>query len=328
MSTEGGAPLEPIRWGYKLPSCGGVLCPPEWANPQTIEDLAAAAHGNGFDSLWLHDHLVVPAELRHLEQPSFFEPLVTATRLASLLPTAVVGVATIVLPFREPVLLAKQITTMAAFFPGRVIVGIGIGRYESEFDALGLDTFHSRGRVTDESLAIIRALFTEPSVDHAGERRTLREAVMYPKPVAGDPALWIAGNSAAGARRAGRFGDGWIIAAVPPDEVRTLIGEATAAVPAGRAFTPALSATVKRARDDGLAEARAGLHTHAAAIAGGTEEVVRQLAEYADAGIRHFVLSLGGDDLERLRDDVAWFGEEVIPGVRALTTPALEPLPG
>lgn len=305
----------PICWGYKLPSCGGVLCPPEWANPSTIDELASAALGAGFELLWLHDHLLLPQELSHLDRPNFFEPLITATRLASVFPRAIIGIATVVLPFREPVLLAKQIATMGTFYPGRIIIGLGIGRYESEFEAAGHDLFHVRGKVADEYLEIIRALFEQHSVDHEGTHRRLRGAVMYPKPAPGDPALWIAGNSPAGARRAGRFGDGWIAAAVPPAEVSALLASIQEGRPtaAPRPFTVALSATIKRSEGGGDHAPDGGLHTHASAISGDAAKVAAELAEYVSIGVTHFLLSLGVGSLERVHEDIDWFASEVIP---------------
>ena len=142
----------PIKFGFKLPNCGGVLCPPAWARPDVIDHMAASAIAAGFDFRWLHDHLVVPGELRHLGEPDYFEPIVTMSRLATIFPQVSIGTATIVLPFRDPVLLTKQMTTLSAFHPGRLIFGVGLGRYESEYESLGLDLYHTRGKV-DERLA-------------------------------------------------------------------------------------------------------------------------------------------------------------------------------
>jgi alkanesulfonate monooxygenase SsuD/methylene tetrahydromethanopterin reductase-like flavin-dependent oxidoreductase (luciferase family) len=322
MVPPGTTVASELRFGLKLPNCGGILCPPEFADPATIDRIASAAVDAGFDSVWLHDHMAVPAELAHLERPDFLEPLVVASHLATAFPSLTVGFAAIVLPFRDPVLLAKQITTLATFNPGRVIAGVGIGRYESEFEALGLDSYHRRGAVSDEWLTIIRALLDgERAVTIDGPTRQLREAVVYPKRRGpSDPAIWVAGNSRPGALRAARFGDGWLTAAVPVDEVlemRAVIDKARGGVTTP--FTLALSATVKRSRGSEAEVDGHRLHTHTSAIQGDTDAVAEQLSGYTVAGVTHFVLSLGTGPLDALLEDVAWFGVEVRPRVAERT---------
>ena len=94
--------------GFKLPNCGGVMCNVEWATPANVVRLAGMARDLGYDSVWLHDHTVTPRELQHLDEPPFYEPLVVMAAIAGQVPDIVVGVATLILPFRDPVLLTKQ----------------------------------------------------------------------------------------------------------------------------------------------------------------------------------------------------------------------------
>jgi alkanesulfonate monooxygenase SsuD/methylene tetrahydromethanopterin reductase-like flavin-dependent oxidoreductase (luciferase family) len=324
-SSTGDVPNR-VRFGLKLPNCGGVLCPPEWADPATIDRLAAVAVDAGFDSLWLHDHQVVPAELSHLEAPNFFEPLITAAHLATLFPTVEVGVATVILPLREPLLLTKQITTLGGFFPGRIIAGLGIGRYESEFVAAGQDLFRVRGKVSDENLEIMAALLDNERTSYRGQWRSLDGAIMHPKRAGiADPAIWVAGNSGAGVRRAARFADGWIAAAVSPHELADLSAGIRESRPTDRdgPFVVALSATVRRSEGRLQSDSGEQLHTHPSAIVGDVEEVVSGLADYADAGVGHFLLSLGLGPLERTVEDISWFGSRVIPRIRRAPNRAL-----
>ena len=319
MTDMSRSSAEPVKWGLKLPNCGGVLCPPEWARPDTIHAIAAEADAAGFDSVWLHDHLVTPAELKHVS-PDFYEPIVTMTALAAAHPRLTVGVATIILPLRDPVLLAKQVETLAGFFPGRIMIGLGAGRYSSEFESLGLEFFERRGSVAAEYLTIIQALLTRPDVDHAGEMRTLSGVTMNPRPKV-RPQLLYAGNVAAGAKRAARLADGWIGASMPPEDVAdmvTLMGGVREE--AGRGDEPFLitfSATV--VRDDGVGHSqstgRDDLHMHKATISGDAPTVAALLAPYVLAGASHFQLSLRSESLEDLSDNITWFSREVAPAV-------------
>jgi alkanesulfonate monooxygenase SsuD/methylene tetrahydromethanopterin reductase-like flavin-dependent oxidoreductase (luciferase family) len=307
-----------VRWGLKLPNCGGVLCPPEWARPDTIHAIAAEAESAGFDSVWLHDHLVTPEELKHVS-PDFYEPVVTMAAIAAAHPGLTVGVATIILPLRDPVLLAKQIETLAGFYPGRIIIGLGAGRYSSEFESLGLDYFERRGAVAAEYLSIMGALLTRANVNHAGEMRTLSGVTMNPRPQERPPLLY-AGNVAAGAKRAARLADGWIGASMPPDMFAAMVESMRAVrAEAGRADDPFLitfSATV--VREDGARPqigASEDLHMHKSTISGDASEVAAQLAPYVAAGATHFQLSLRSQSLDELSENITWFSRDVIPAV-------------
>jgi alkanesulfonate monooxygenase SsuD/methylene tetrahydromethanopterin reductase-like flavin-dependent oxidoreductase (luciferase family) len=306
-----------VSFGFKLPNCGGVLCQPDWATPERMHDLARRADGAGFDSVWLHDHLVTPRELRHLGAPRFYEPLITMATLAGAFPGLRVGVATVVLPLRDPVLLAKQIGTLDGFFPGRFMFGLGAGRYESEYEAVGSDLFAKRGRVSKEWLEIIRGLLTEDELTYEGEYRRLDGASMYPQqsgPMRS--VVWYAGNSPVAARRAATLSDGWIAASVSPEQFRGLAAEVSAAREAAgtlsQPFSVAVSATIERPTDR-TAESESSLHVHASTISGSADEVSRQLNEFIDEGVTHFLLSFRADEIGRLQDDMEWFSTEVMP---------------
>ena len=266
-----GSPTQ-VRFGLKLPNCGGVLCPTSWATPEIMHGLAADAARLGFSSVWLHDHLLTPSELRHLDRPAFHEPLITAASLAAAHPTLRIGTATIVLPMRDPLLLAKQVTTLDAFNPGGFILGLGAGRYESEFIAAGLaDNFAQRGRRSNEYLEILRALLYEDPVTYEGESRSLTDASMYPKPPPHRLPVWYAGNAPVAVRRAAKLADGWIGAAVEPAEMaRSVQTIAELRVDLGEEASPfqiALSVTVQRG--DGPANGSADLLSASHARLGG-----------------------------------------------------------
>lgn len=308
--------------GFKLPNCGGVLCRPEWATPATIHELAARAADLQFDAVWLHDHLVTPRELRHLGDLSFYEPLITMATLAQAHPRLKVGVATVVLPLRDPLLLAKQIGTLQGFFPGRLIFGLGAGRYESEFEAVGLDLFARRGKVSKEYLEIIRSLLTQDPVTYEGTYRHLTDVSMHPQPSGADRSpVWYAGNAQIAAERAGRLADGWIGATMAPGEFTAVIGPMLAAREAAGLdpsdFSIAVSATVERTRTDGALDSNVEpLHQHASTISGSAEVIAKQLNDFVAIGATHFLLSLRAAHLDRLHDDMDWFGSEVMPLVQ------------
>lgn len=319
-----------IKIGYKLPNCAGVLCEPEWAEPETLEDLARRAHLLGYDSLWMHDHLLAPEEIQ-IPEPVIIEPLIAIGRLAALVPDIQFGIATLVLPLRDPVLTARQLMTLHMFFPGRIIAGVGVGRYESEFISFGSSWYRERGKVTSEFIRLMRSLWEEDEATFQGAYRTVESPRFFPKQGRrGELPIWVGGNSPAAIRRAASMGDGFVPAAKTPEEIREdraaltrkleELGRDPARFPIGLSLTIE-AVHQQHARAEDLEER--GLHGHGRerVAAGDAEAVAARLNEFIDAGVEHFLLSFRTTTLPQLKEDMEWFTAEVRPqlahGVRA-----------
>ena len=113
------------------------------------------------------------------------------------------------LPQRQPVLVAKQVSTLDTLSGGRVRLGLGIGWQESEYEALGED-FHTRGKRMDEAIQLLRVYWGDTQVDFQGEYYRPSPWAWSPSHRRATAALWIGGHSPAAYRRVGRFGDGWL----------------------------------------------------------------------------------------------------------------------
>lgn len=311
-----------MKIGYKLPNCAGVICEPEWATAGNLELLSRHAHRLGYDSLWMHDHLLAPEEVK-VDEPNFYEALITIGHLATLVPDIQFGIATIVLPLRDPVLMARQAMTLEMFFPGRVIIGVGVGRYESEFIASGSPSFKKRGKMTSEYLRLIRALWAPGATDFQGEFRSVKGARLYPKPAAhASPPIWIGGNSEAAMDRAVALGDGYVPAAKTPEEIRAdrqyLADKLEKAGRDPDHFPLGLSLTVEPIHP-GATEAvdpeHRGLHGHAQSrvVRGWTPEVIKGINDFAQAGVDHFMLSFRSSNLAQLQEHMEWFARDVRP---------------
>ncbi len=300
--------------GFKLPNCGGVMCNVDWATPSNVLELAALARELSYDSVWLHDHTVTPRELQHLNDPPFYEPLVVMAAIAGQVPDIVIGVATLILPFRDPVILTKQMITLDRFFPGRFIIGLGLGQYESEFEAFGVDTYRARGKVANEYLEIIQALARDDGATVEGAYRTVRDAHVNPKSdFPNQPQVWVGGNSVPALKRAARYGRGWIFSGTLSP--MTLREQLQSAEPAAATFDVVLTATAARqdgqpAEGDGEGH---GIHQHASVMSGSAEEVARQMQDYVAAGVTHFLLTFRSTELAELKSQMRWFATEVRP---------------
>ena len=182
------------------------------AEPDTLVRRARRAEEAGFESLWVGDHVALPsAETQGgdpLGQPRL-EALIALAYMAALTSRVRLAVGVIVLPQRQPVLLAKQLSTIDVLSKGRLIVGIGVGYLEPELRALGA-SLADRGARTDEYLAAMRALWDEPAPSFAGRFVSFAGVIERPRPVQRPhPPIVIGGHSPAAYRRAIQAGNGW-----------------------------------------------------------------------------------------------------------------------
>jgi probable F420-dependent oxidoreductase len=183
------------------------------AEPDTLARRARLAEEVGFESLWIGDHIALPStsESTGGDPPgqARLEAIVALTYMAALTTRVRLAIGVIVLPQRQPVLLAKQLSTIDTLSKGRLIVGIGVGYLEPELRSLGA-SLGDRSARTDEYLAAMRALWAEPVPSFAGRFVSFADVLQRPRPVQQPhPPLVIGGNSPAGFRRAIQAGNGW-----------------------------------------------------------------------------------------------------------------------
>jgi probable F420-dependent oxidoreductase len=188
--------------------------------PEAVQRLARAIERIGYDHIDIFDHVVMghPIEGRPLGPYSpgmpILEALMTLAHLAAVTTRVTLGTEVLVLPQREPTLVAKQVSTLDTLSGGRVRLGVGVGWQDSEYDALGVP-FATRGARMDEAIALLRAYWGDTRVDAAGRHYHATAMSMEPKPPQGRAIpIWIGGYSEAAFRRTGRLGNGWLASRV------------------------------------------------------------------------------------------------------------------
>jgi len=165
------------------------------------------------DSIWLSDRLSSPAPVP--------EVMTTLAAIAARTTRLKFGPSVVVLPYRTPVVAAKEMATVDWLSQGRLFPAVGVGvELPREFDASGVP-FAERGRRTDEAIRVMRLLWTQDEVTFQGEFYKLDRVSIFPKPWQTPPPIWIGGKSEAAMRRTARLGDGWIPSFITPDEMRT-----------------------------------------------------------------------------------------------------------
>ena len=214
-----------MQFAVVLPSFGPPARDP--AIQSRLRDVAEAADELGYHVVFTAEHLVYPQEIRTpypyggrfpfaVTDPVLDVPT-TLAWVAAVTKHVRLAASVMVLPYHEPIALAKALTTIDVLSGGRLMVGVASGWLREEFDLLGVP-FRERGARTDEYLAALRALWTEDRVTFQGRFVRLEEAAFFPKPIQKPyPPIWIGGASAAAFRRVARIGDGWLAVPRSPD---------------------------------------------------------------------------------------------------------------
>lgn len=187
--------------------------------PDVLARRAEAAEQAGFESLWVGDHIALPANLPGSDEPRL-EALAALVYLAAVTSTVRLAAGVLVVPQRNPVLLAKQLSSLDVLSEGRLIVGVGVGHVEAELTALGVP-MSERGRRTEDGLARMRDIWTRPRAP--GDGAVDIGVVQFPAPVQKPhPPIVVGGHSQAALARAARLGNGWFGWLTTPDRTREL----------------------------------------------------------------------------------------------------------
>ena len=191
-----------------------------FAHPAAAVEFAQAAEAAGFESLWTVEHVVVPSgyDSPYPYDPSgkmpggedfpIPDPLIWLSYVAAATSRINLATGILILPQRNPVVLAKELATLDHLSGGRMLLGIGVGWLEEEFDAIGVP-FAERGRRTDDHVGAMRALWTQEKASFHGEFTNFDACISRPQPVQGTIPVHIGGHTDIAAKRAGRLGDGF-----------------------------------------------------------------------------------------------------------------------
>ncbi len=315
-----------MRFGFPIPTRGAL------GTLETVRRLGRAAEEYRYDSVWVSDHIVIPKSSAskypysadgHLDLEAaqhYLEPLTVMSFLAGVTERVAIGSSVLILPYRNPMLVAKMVATLDVLSRGRVILGIGVGWMREEFEALNLPTFAERGAATDEWIQILRELWTREWPSFRGRFFSFEEVRFYPKPVQKPhPPIWVGGHTRAAIRRAARLGDGWHPiglrppAGLHPEEygraAADLRAQAEAAGRDPKTITLSLRAPIRFT--DGTAP---GVRTP---FIGSRDQIVEDIRAYARLGVRHLVFDFPGPTVEAIIEQLHRFAEEVRPQFRA-----------
>ena len=290
---------------------------PELASGRDIAEVAAAAEAAGFHGFGFTDH-PAPSQ-RWLESGGHdaLDPFVAMAFAAATTTTLRLVPNIVVLPYRNPLIVAKAGATLDLLSGGRFTLAVGAGYLKREFAALGVD-FNERNELFDEALQVIRAVWTADDVTFEGRHFNAKGITAHPRPVSDPhPPIWIGGNAAAARQRVADHGDGWC-----PFNAPAALAKGTATVPMD---------TVERLAD-GIADLRqrveaAGRDPNAIDIAfmntaGGSpgdeafdvDAHLARMEQLAGLGVTWMHVSMPGDSLAHVLETIERYGKIVIAG--------------
>jgi probable F420-dependent oxidoreductase len=290
-----------MQFGVALPHFSQL------ATREALVRTAREAESLGYDSVWTTDHVLMATD-----QPEPYgrviEAFVSLTYIAALTERVRLGTSVIVLPQREPVLVAKQAAALDVLSGGRLILGVGAGWNEREFGFLSA-SFQDRGQRMNEYIGALRTLWSTPTPRFDGRYVHIADAQFEPQPAQpGGPPIWVGGGSRAALRRAATLCDGWHAVGSTVDEfaagMRTIAELADGRTVKG-------SVRLRAAVGRQLPEQRGARGQAQAHLSGSPDEILEQVHAYEAAGASELMCFFGAQDLEANLDDMRRFAEQV-----------------
>ena len=323
-----------MEFGFSLPGRGPL------ASPDQILRLAMRAEALRYTSVFVTDHVVLPASMVRSTYPyaatgrlpggadqDYLDPLALLAWLAHATRTIKLGTSVLVVPYRNPLVTAKILATIDRLANGRLILGMGVGWLREEFEAVAAPPFEERGEVTDEYIALMRTTWTTDPVSFEGRYYRVKDVHALPKPAQTRIPIWIGGHTDAAVHRAATIGDGWHPLALRPpglllpDEFATKVATFRGAAKRAGRDPDALTLSLRVGMDVRSPRQKAPGGDRAL-FQGTAAEVLGDIRRYADLGVSHFVFDPVVPDLKLVLANMERFANEVRPKVSDKRTTA------
>ena len=294
-----------MKFGFIIPHNFGL------DDPDDVLNIGKRAEELGFDSVWVNHHILnVGYIFDRLGSKPYYDAITVLTWVAAHTERVRLGTTVLVLPYLNPLLLAKTLATVDVMSKGRLNVGVGVGALKPESDALG-STFETRGRYADESIKIMRELWESEDPEFDGEFFSFSGVKFSPKPIQKPgPPILIGGASRAALRRVATLGDGWhpirqSIADLKQN-IATIhrLAEEAGRDPSEITVTVRTELDVLDSRSDGTESPMIGT----------ADQLLATIEQYEEIGVSELVLSVSTDDGERIQRTQDRFAAQVIHG--------------
>jgi probable F420-dependent oxidoreductase len=322
----------------------GLTYPIPFSDPENVIRIAQAAEKFGYDSVWGNDHMTTQHYVRaeFPIPPRFWEPLVTYAFVLSETTKIKVGTGILVLPMRHDIVVAaKQIITLDHFGKGRLELGVGIGAYREEFNALQPDSKLHRGDIVDEGMQALQLLFTQRVASFEGKFYRFRDVELWPKPYQKRLPVYVGGNNPNNMRRAVDWGDGWLPAGMHVERLRSNVKMLREMAEQAKRdwrtieVCPQFVVHLGKTHDAAVESFRKSqMNKHLVSLAKSTfkgqggpahedvnligtpSEVIDKANAFREAGVTHLLgLYFAANSVQELLDQMQLFAEEVMPKI-------------
>jgi len=312
-----------MEYGFYLPNSGAG------AEPDALANIAKQGDRLGFYCMVMPDHILQPNQVDSTYPYSLTgdilaagqsgdgewpEQITTLAYLAGVTERIRLVTSVMIIPYRNPILTAKMLSTLDMLSKGRLILGAGVGWMEEEFELLDAPPFAERGAVTNEYLRAFIELWTKDNPKFEGKYVNFSDITFLPKPVQKPyPPIWIGGQSKPAIRRAAQIGDCWHpVGAIPaaplePEELaENLVLLRDYAEKAGRdpsKIQVSVKAPLYDSGDSSGPRRR---------FSGSPDEVRQDVQTYSDVGVTHLIFDFRTADPHQTEDRMARFADEVM----------------
>ncbi|MBZ9642893.1 LLM class F420-dependent oxidoreductase [Streptomyces sp. PSKA30] len=302
-----------LRYGIQLPvQSQSTLYTEPWeaaAGPDDLVAVARAADRAGFDYVACCDHVAIPRRLAPAMSTVWYDPVATLAHLAAVTERVRLLSHVAVVGLRHPLITAKQYATLDHLSSGRLILGVGAGHVQEEFEALGVD-FRQRGAVLDESVDALRAaLGPDEFPAHHGKLYEFRDLGQRPRPAQPSVPLWVGGSSPAAVRRAALKGDGWLPQGDPRDRLPGQIARLTAQRAEAGIEAPLTIGALTEPLYIGRPTWDVGRRT----LTSDPEALAESLRAYRAMGVHQIQVRFRSRSRAELTDQITAFGADVAP---------------
>ena len=276
---------------------------------QDVLSLARRVEELGFDSVWASEHVFNTSYVYdRIGNRPYYEPLAVLSYVAATTSRVLLGTSVLVIPYHNPIKLAKTAATLDVMSGGRLVLGIGVGVIEQEMEAMGVP-FAERGAFTDEAIAVMKELWSQEDPSFQGRFSSFSGMKFSPKPVQQPTIpLVIGGTSRAAIRRAARSGNGWHPTAMPPEELSQAmryLQERTAAAGRDPSEVP-VSISIP------MGEGREGRFS----LGNDPAEIAQKARAFEELGVRRIVVSPNTRNAAEMLPAMEMLATEVMPAFR------------
>jgi probable F420-dependent oxidoreductase len=268
---------------------------------ESMKRWAQLSESLGYHLIMTSDHVAITPDVHSRYPAPFYEPISLLGWLAGVTETVEIGTTVLIVPYRNPIEIARAFANIDVLSGGRLILGVGIGWAQEEFKALKV-AYKSRGAITNEYLEAIKLLWTQDVASYDGKFAAFTDVHTAPRPVrTPHPPIWVGGPSDAALRRTVRYGDAWHPIRIRLDWFKqTGIPRLKEIVEEEGQKMPDLCPRIRlRITDSGMPD------EDRVAGEGSLDQVHRDLAELEALGCTYVVLDTYFDDIEATRDNEA-----------------------